>query len=141
MAVETTFFGLLFGHVLLHYPGHRERFVQWIPVSVAAIILSIPIHFGFMPYNKVRQPTSHKPTYLLLRCSLESVFLELCTVHVWNCGSNSIGILLCGTSYPYQIENLGVSCLFVQIDVLQHDYWFKPLMFMVPFYPPFLKAL
>jgi heparan-alpha-glucosaminide N-acetyltransferase len=53
-AVLTTFIGWHFGRVIQYFPldqtgqaGHRARFMQWIPMSLALIALGLLIEFGF----------------------------------------------------------------------------------------------
>ncbi|KAK9127533.1 hypothetical protein Syun_016330 [Stephania yunnanensis] len=45
--------GIHYGHVLLHFKGHRERLKHWVPIGLVLFIVAVILHFtDAIPINK-----------------------------------------------------------------------------------------
>eukprot|EP00252_Welwitschia_mirabilis_P017411 TRINITY_DN385_c0_g1_i1.p1 TRINITY_DN385_c0_g1~~TRINITY_DN385_c0_g1_i1.p1 ORF type:complete len:461 (-),score=58.64 TRINITY_DN385_c0_g1_i1:643-2025(-) len=59
MAVVTCFIGLHFGHVIIHFKGHRERIIQWMMPSLGLIIFGFFLDATGMHLNKALYSVSY----------------------------------------------------------------------------------
>ncbi|XVF76369.1 hypothetical protein PTKIN_Ptkin13bG0261000 [Pterospermum kingtungense] len=53
MAILSGTIGIHYGHVLIHFKGHRERLKQWVSMALGLLIVAIILHFtDAIPINK-----------------------------------------------------------------------------------------
>jgi len=71
--VLTTFLGFHFGNVLIHFKGHRERLLQWIPLSLSLFVTGLAIHYGGWKMNK----QLWSPSYLFFMAGSTGILLTI----------------------------------------------------------------